>query len=146
MDDKKIMDNLNKIDIELIWKELLNALQDTLCWKWDSYFKAALAEFCVDNKDKVHDIVSRFFSNVWDSSTIAKAPDIIHMINSSLAGLRPGQLFFTSDTKHSDIIFCAWWPWGNGDTISIRIAPFYKELSDSKKIKQIKLFKEYLNL
>jgi hypothetical protein len=34
------------------------------------------------------------------------------------------------------MLFCAWWPWGNGKTISIRMAPWKKETSVLEKGKQ----------
>ena len=32
-----------------------------------------------------------------------------------------GQLLLLSDSATDVLIYCAWWPWGNGLTISIRV-------------------------
>jgi len=140
------MQDLNKPDLENVCRNLLRAFQETLSWKWDSWIETVLAEFGVGDKDSIRAILERYLGSTWDSSNIGKAPDIVRVINSKLGGLRPGQLLFTSDPNQDEIIFCAWWPWGNGETISIRIAPSYKKRSDSEKAAQIKLFKGWFGI
>lgn len=68
------------------------------------------------------------------------------MINSNLGGLMSGQLLFTSDPNQDAFIFCAWWPWGDGKTISIRVVPSYEKLLDSEKTKQTQLFKDWFGI
>lgn len=114
--------------------------------KWDSWTETVLAEFGVGDKDSIRAILERYLSSTWDSSNIGKAPDLVRMINSHLGGLRIGQLLFTSDPNQDAIVFCAWWPWGDGKTISIRIAPSYKNLSDSEKAEQIKLCRGWFGI
>ena len=140
------MNDLNKSDIENVCREFLSAFQGFLSWKWDSRFETALAEFFLGNKDRVRAILDRYLSIAWDSSNIGNAPDIVLKINSHLGGLRSGQLLFTSDPNQDAFIFCAWWPWGDGQTISIRVAPFDKRLSDSEMAELIKLFKGWFGL
>ncbi len=140
------MQDLNKSNLENVCIELLSAFQGILSWKWDSWIEAVLAEFGVGDKDSIRAILERYLGNTWDSSNIAKAPDIVQMINGNLGGLRPGQLLFTSEPNQDAIIFGAWWPWGDGKTISIRIAPSYKKLSDSEKAEQIELFKGWFGI
>ena len=38
-----------------------------------------------------------------------------------------GQLLLTSAPSDGVGIYCAWWPWGNGKTISIRLGVFHEE-------------------
>lgn len=141
-----IMHDLNKSDLENVCREFFMAFQGVLSWKWDSRFETALAEFSVDNKDTVREILGRYLSIAWDSSNIAKAPDALRMIASRLGGLRSGQLLFASDSNQSVFVFGAWWPWGNGKTISIRVAPLDKGLSDSEIAELIRLFKGWFGL
>ena len=144
--EKEIMQDLKNSDLENICRELLNAFQGILLWKWDSYIDAVLAEFDVGDKDSIRAILERYLGSTWDNSNIDKAPDMVQMIDNNLVGLRPGQLLFTSDPNQDTIVFGAWWPWGDGKTISIRIAPFYKKLSDPEKAEQIKLFKSWFGI
>ena len=140
------MDDANKSDLENDCKELLNAFRGVLSWKWDGRFETVLAEFGVDNKDSIRAILERYLRITWDSSNIGNAPDVVRTINDRLGRLRTGQLLFTSDPNREAFIFCAWWPWGGGKTISIRIAPSFKKISDSEKAEKIQLFKEWFGI
>jgi len=135
-----------KSGIENDCKELLRGFQGVLSWKWDSRFETILAEFGVDKKDSIRAILERYLKTTWDSSNIDNAPDIVRLINRQLGGLKSRQLLFTSDPNRDAFIFCAWWPWGDGKTISIRIAPSYKELLDSEKAEKIQLFKGWFGI
>ena len=107
-------------------------LWEVLPWKWDHRFEALLAEFSVEKKDEFRAILERDFSNVWDRSNIREAPDIVQMCNNNFGGLRSGQLLFTTDQSQDVFICGAWWPWGNGETISLRIVTLYREEEDVK--------------
>jgi hypothetical protein len=74
--------------------------------------------------------LERDFSNVWDSSNIREAPDIVKMCSNRFGGLRSGQLLFTTGPSQDVFICGAWWPWGDGRTISLRIASPAKKLED----------------
>jgi hypothetical protein len=140
------MRDQNKSDLESGCRELLRAFRGGLSWKWDSRFETVLAGFCVDNKDRVRAILERYLSFTWDSSNIGNAPDIVRMINSHLGGLMSGQLLFSSDPNQAALVFCAWWPWGDGTTISIRLGLSHKKLSESEKAEQIKVFKGWFGI
>jgi hypothetical protein len=112
-----------------------------LSWKWDSRFETALADFAAGEKESIRAILERSLRITWDSSNIGNAPDVVREIDSHLGGLRSGQLLFTSDPEREPVIFCAWWPWGGGKTISIRIGSSCKKLSDSEKAGKIQLFR-----
>ena len=140
------MNDLNKSDVENVCGELSRGFQGVLSWQWDGRFEAVLAEFGVDKKDSIRAILERYLSNIWDSSNIGYAPDIVRTINIRVGKLRSGQLLFTSDPSLEAFIFCAWWPWGDGQTISIRIAPSYKKISDSERAEKIQLFKSWFGI
>lgn len=127
-------------------KKLFSAFQGSLSWKWDGRLETVLAEFGADKKDDVRAILERSLHVAWDSSNIGKAPDIVRTINHHLGGLWPGQRLFTSDPEGDDIIFCAWWPWGDGKTLSIRLAPFYPKLSDPEKDEKIRHLKGWFGI
>jgi hypothetical protein len=140
------MHDPNQTELENKCEELASAFNGVLSWQWDNRFGAVLAEFGVNNKDSIRAILERYLSNTWDSSNIGSAPDAIQKINSHLGKLRSGQLLFTADPKQDAFIYCAWWPWGNGQTISIRIAPHYKELSDSDKAEKTQQLKDWFGV
>ena len=140
------MDDSNKSELEYNCKELFNAFQSVLSWKSDDRFETVLAEFSVDNKDSIRTILDQYLKITWDHSNIGNAPDVVQRINIHLGKLRTGQLLFTSDPNNDAFIFCAWWPWGGGDKISIRIGPSYKKLLDSEKAEKIKRFKGWFGI
>lgn len=121
--------------------EISRAFRGVLTWKWDSRFEAVLAEFGAGQKDEIRAILERSLPKSWDSSNIGEAPDRVRSINDHLGGLWPGQRLFTPDPEGDGIIFCAWWPWGDGKTISLRIAPFYQTLSEPERKEKIQLLR-----
>lgn len=137
---------MDKAKIESVCMELKGAFSGIVLWKWDSRFGTILSEFSTDNKDSVRKVLTQYFNIVWDNTVINKAPDIVRTINNHLGGLMPGQIFFTSDINQDIFIFCAWWPWGNGKTISIRIAPYFMKLSDSEKAEYMIVLKKLFGL
>ena len=122
--------HLKKSDLEEVSEEFLNAFRGVLSWKWDHRFEAFLTEFSADKRDEFRSILERNFSNVWDSSNIREAPDVVKMCNNNFGGLRSGQLLFTTDPSQDVFICGAWWPWGDGRTISLRIASPAKKLEN----------------
>lgn len=140
------MHDPHQAELEKNCKELSGAFKDILSWTWDDRFDTVLAEFSVNNKDVVRTILDQYLNNVWDNSNIGRAPDTVKKINIDLGKLRPGQLLFTSDLNQEAFLFCAWWPWGNGKTISIRIAPSYNNLSDSDKTGKSRQLKSWFGI
>jgi len=140
------MNDLNKSDVENVCRELSRGFHGVLSRQWDGRFETVLAEFGVETKDKVRAILERYPGNIWDSSNIGYAPDIVRTINIRVGKLRSGQLLFTSDPSREAFILGAWWPWGDGQTISIRIAPSYKKISDSERAEKIQLFKSWFGI
>jgi len=77
-----------------------------------------------EDMESLRPTVSHAYDQQWDSATVNSASDIIRSLASSLAGVSPGQLLFTSQNEEGLILFAAWWPWDNGSTVSLRIGPF----------------------
>jgi hypothetical protein len=140
------MNNLNPSGPETICRELSNAFKGVLAWKWDDRFQTVLAEFNVDNKTLVHNALERRLDRIWDSSHIEKAPEVVQTIIAGFGGIMPGQLLLTSDPGRDAVVFCAWWPWGNGETISIRLAPFYQKPLDSDRAEGTQRLKEWFEI
>jgi hypothetical protein len=123
------MDAQNQSDIETICKQLFDEFHDILSWKWDDWIGAFLAEFDIEREMEVHTVLDKYLPISWDSSNIKTAPQVIQSLDKYLGGIRSAQYLFSSDPSGGAFVFCAWWPWSNGTTISIRIAPFDRNLS-----------------
>lgn len=106
--------------------------QGLLTWTWDEQFTCALAQFSVSDKDMVLGILERFMDANWDQATVEEAPEIVVQLAEDMGGIRGGQLLFTTDTNQKVFVFGAWWPWQDGQTISLRVAPYWDALSDSE--------------
>lgn len=119
-------------DIGVRIQQLVARLDDLLNWTWDSRFETALAEFSIEQKAEVLAALEELLTCRWDSGGLADAPEVVRDLVKRLGGLMSGQLLLLSDPESLTFLFCAWWPWGNGQTISIRIGPFGKDLPEDQ--------------
>jgi len=99
-------------------------LPGPLSWEWEDRFGVVLTVFDKDNMDAVLTAVSGHFDSQWDSSSIGEAGDRIGTLVQQMFGMQPGQLLFSSDDSSGLVLFAAWWPWGNGVSISLRVGLF----------------------
>ncbi len=132
--------------IENICAGLVNTFQDILTWKWDGRFGAVLATCTTENKDEVQSSLESHLKTIWDNSNTEDAPDVVLDAISRFGGLMPGQLLFTSDLNQEIFLCCAWWPWGDGETFSIRIAPYSKKIFDEDKEALNKKLKDWFGV
>ncbi len=119
--------------IENVCRAFMDAYPGILPWKWDGRFEVVLAEFAVGNQEAVHNALESSLGKSWDSDSIGNAPEGVTGVSNSLGGLMRGQRLFTSDPDAQPFVFCAWWPWGDGNTISIRIGPACGQMSPSER-------------
>ena len=140
------MHDADRSEVESVCKDVLDAFQGVLSWEWDSRFRTILAGFSADKKDNVHEILDRYFNIAWDVSNIDEAPIVVRAIDKHLGGIRSGQLLFNTHPNQEAFIFCAWWPWGDGNNISIRMAPVDKTLSEAEEAELIKRLKGWAGI
>lgn len=120
-------------DIENICLGFASTFQDQLTWEWDDRFEAVLAVCKTEVKVAVSLSWKYQMKAIWDNSNTEDASDTVLDAISHFGGLMPGQLLFTSDPAQNILLCCAWWPWGDGKTASIRIAPYQNKISDPDK-------------
>lgn len=134
-------------NIEEVCKNLYALFQDVLSWEWDDRFEAVLAKCCSENHGDVQKAVADHLKNIWDSSGTQTPPDNVLNVIGHFGGLMPGQLLFTSDPSKQFLLCCAWWPWKDGETISVRIAPPSQQgLSKAEKDELINRFKSWFGI
>ncbi len=126
--------------------QLANTLGETLTWKWDERFETVLAEFSVTDKEKIRQILTSHMGETWKTDNADKAPKVVQMVINYFGGLSPGQTLLTSDPNQDGLLLCAWWPWGNGKTISIRLAVFADSLGDEDNEKLTQLFRGWFGI
>ncbi|HEV8308445.1 MAG TPA: hypothetical protein VGW35_12320 [Methylomirabilota bacterium] len=115
-------------------------------WEWDGRFHAALSPFREDDRAAVHALLERTFPGHWDIKTIEVAAPVVRDAARFFGGLRAGQELFVMGEDGPVIMSAAWWPWGSGDTISIRIKPLTKEVSEPEERRLVSEFRGWFGL
>lgn len=133
-------------DIATIGKALFDEFEGLLTWKWDDWVGTILAEFDIGQKKKIQSLLEKHLPVVYDIDAIEKAPAIVRALDDHLGGLRSGQLLFSSDPSREAFVFGAWWPWGDGKTVSIRIAPYDRRLSEGDEAELIAQMKAWAGI
>ena len=112
---------------------LRSAFVGILEWNWDGRLGSVLAEFPLEKKASVLGVLDQHLVSRWDSATIGEAPEIAQNVKGHLGGLMADQLLFLSDLEDDPLVYCAWWPWGDGRTISVRIGLFSETTDTGEK-------------
>ncbi len=115
-------------------------------WEWDDRFGAALTTFQAANEDKVRAALADTLPTRHDATSIKDAPSLAGQIAGAFGGLRGGQeLFFTTDGD-PPLLVGAWWPWGNGTTISLRVKVVALGLDDADKLALMDAFRGWFGV
>jgi hypothetical protein len=104
-----------------------------LKWEWDDRFRAVLSSFRRTHRAKIHALLEESFGAAWDDTSIRGAAPAVARIAESFGGLWPGQELFVSATDGAVATCACWWPWGDGETISVRIALAVDSVPDAKR-------------
>ena len=107
--------------LKITCEAVAHAGNAALHWAWDDYLGAALAVFPASDSAKVRALLDRALPWSYDAKTAASASPAIAELAESLGGLRTGQLLFASDQEHGALVYGAWWPWGDGKKVSLRV-------------------------
>ena len=66
-------------------------------------------------------MLEKYFDTCWDEETIDYAPGKIRSVAKDLGEIRQGQRLFSSDPEQDALLLGAFWPWQNGEKISLRM-------------------------
>lgn len=104
--------------------EQLGRLRDswpTPPWSWDGRFHTIAASFSRDLEPKARASAMLAFPRGWTTKSLDSAPPEMRAIAERTGGLRSGQRLLAGDELLAPQLFGLWWPWGGGDTITLRI-------------------------
>ena len=123
-------------EIQVCCQGLLDQTGDSLHWEWVDYIGAVLAVFQSAEAHTVDVALDDHFTSRWDHKSIFQAPDSVRRIAADLGEIRAGQQLFVTQPQEDMIAFAAWWPWGDGESISVRIGLVSRNLDkiDAKKL------------
>ncbi|GLX82673.1 hypothetical protein [Thalassotalea eurytherma] len=91
-------------------------------WEWDAKHQVILTHFARNFAQDILTVVERNVPDTWHSKNIKKAPNSLREQFTPYGKLSTEQKIFTmSATKESPGLILIWWPWGHGNTYSLRI-------------------------
>lgn len=116
-------------------------------WDFDSRFNSLLIVFDQQWVDPMKRSLDSEFSKRWDSASIKKASKSIKKLVKSIYGIEHGQFIYSDENEDHDLaLYAAWWPWGSGDTISLRISIYSPEKDLITEIDVKKYLVEWFDL
>jgi len=111
----------NAVDIEKICSKIYSECNSLVTWNWDDRNQAVLSEFPAEQAEEVMSVLEKYFDTCWDEETIDYAPGKIRSVAKDLGDVRQGQRLFSSDPDQDALLLGAFWPWQNGEKISLRM-------------------------
>lgn len=102
-------------------KVVIDSLSPLVKWQYNDFHRVMLAEFSVDKQQQVMAILQQHLPCQWDVKTVKKAPAEIHHKAGFFAKLVKNQLLLSLELKDNPQYMVAWWPWGHGATVSVRL-------------------------
>ena len=111
----------NASDVEKICSRIYSECDSLVTWKWDDRYQAVLSEFPATQEEEVMSVLEKYFDSCWDEETIDYAPGKVRSVAKGLGDVRQGQRLFSSDPEQDALLLGAFWPWKNGEKISLRM-------------------------
>jgi hypothetical protein len=90
-------------------------------WSWDGRFNTIAASFSAEQEPQARASAMNAFPRGWTVKSLEKAPPDMQAIADRTGGLRAGQRLLAGDEMSAPKLFGLWWPWGGGDTVTLRI-------------------------
>ena len=129
-----------------ICTRISSAIPDSYQWQWDTRFNVALVVIDKQNMPSILSLISQEFNQKWNDANIDNAPEVIMDVVNNIFGIQPGQILFSSDDRNDLILLAAWWPWGNGINISLRIGLFQPKTEMISQPEVEALLREWFSL
>lgn len=102
-------------------KGVIDALSPLVKWQYNDFHQVMLAEFSVDKQQQVMAVLEQILPHQWNAKSIKKAPAELKHLAGFFAKLVKNQCLFSSDYQSKPTVMVAWWPWGHGATVSVRL-------------------------
>jgi hypothetical protein len=89
-------------------------------WSWDGRFVCLASTFTVPYEAQARKAAAAALPAEYTSTTINSAPHELRDLATRTGGLRPGQFLLAGGPIGGLTAFGLWWPWGDGETTSMR--------------------------
>lgn len=90
-------------------------------FSWDGRLSCVVSSFSVQFEKEARAAYLEGLPMEWTLANIAQAPPRIRAVATQHGEVRAGQILLTGGHVDSLLGFGLWWPWGNGETISLRV-------------------------
>lgn len=128
------------------WQALFDTLQKvrtawpTRGWSWDTRLSCVASSFQVDFESQARAALKQALPQEWTPDSLTKAPPVIRDLMQKYGDLRSGQFLFTPKTPPSEGPWAIglWWPWGNGETVSLRLGLEYDRIISEIRYGQLR--------
>lgn len=125
---------MNYATLKHVSRTIHSALPKELEWKYDNRFNILLAEFNIKFVDQIFHHLKPYFFNIWDSTGFTSAPGVAHTACARFGAVLPGQLILCTNLNDECFIYVIVWPWSDGETISMRMAPFNQRFTEKQTL------------
>lgn len=99
----------------------MKASWPTRGWSWDPRLLCVTSSFTTEQEPAARTAVKIALQNEWNAQTIVRAPQQLRDVVERCGGVRQGQLVLSTGPINALMVFGLWWPWGDGETTSLRI-------------------------
>lgn len=109
------------------WQPLFESLSrmkaswPTRGWSWDPRLLCITSSFTTEQEPQAKKAVQIALQQEWTSATIMKAPQLLRDVVERAGGIRQGQLALSAGPVTGLLAYGLWWPWGDGETVSLRV-------------------------
>ncbi len=90
-------------------------------WSWDSRFVAMASTFTVPYEAQARKAAAEALPVEYTSTSLGSASPELRDLAARTGGLRSGQFLMSGGPVGGLTAFGLWWPWGDGETISMRV-------------------------
>ena len=99
----------------------MKAAWPTRGWSWDPRLHAVTSSFTTEQEPAARISVQMALQTEWTSATIIRAPQSLRDVAERAGGVRPGQTALSTGPISGLLAYGLWWPWGDGETVSLRV-------------------------
>lgn len=113
------------------WNESWQAMFDGLArmkaswptrgWSWDPRLLCCTSSFTTEQEPAARQAVTLALPTEYTSATIARAPQQLRDVTERAGGVRAGQIVLSNGPINGLLVYGLWWPWGDGETVSLRV-------------------------
>lgn len=99
----------------------MKAAWPTRRFNWDPRLLCCSSTFTVEQEPTARQAAQIALPTEYTSATIVRAPQQLRDVTERAGGVRAGQLVLSNGPINGLLVYGLWWPWGDGETISLRV-------------------------